>query len=372
MASRFNLEISASSDTNNNLSALLAQDANKPKESLQNLISYLQGIAAGTIQGNPVTVTAYVPRVLNFNSTNVSTANETITIIGHSLATGDPVVYTATTLGAVGGLTSGTTYFVIRSDANTIKLATTAANALAGTAINLTATGSALTNHSLTSNVAPASLAGTFTGDPTANDTITVADTAFTAKDSGATGNQFNIGLQLAESMANTTAARTNSTEVVLTLTGLPTAADTFTLNGVVFTAIAALPRTGANQFVIGATATATGDNIVSAIALCTDEKVNGICAGVNVTGTVTITAVTNKQITLTAINFKNAFNATKTQKISSIATASRSGDVVTITMRQSGAVSNIVVAESCANFAWAGAVTVMSGGVATPIQYTI
>ena len=36
------------------------------------------------------------------------------------------------------GLTEGTTYYVIVADANNIKLATSAANAIAGTAINIT------------------------------------------------------------------------------------------------------------------------------------------------------------------------------------------------------------------------------------------
>lgn len=39
-----------------------------------------------------------------------------------------------------------------------------------------------------------ASLAGTFTGAPTADETVTINGVAFTAKASGATGNQFNIG----------------------------------------------------------------------------------------------------------------------------------------------------------------------------------
>lgn len=39
-----------------------------------------------------------------------------------------------------------------------------------------------------------ASTTGTFTGDPTAGDTITINGVVFTARASGATGNEFNIG----------------------------------------------------------------------------------------------------------------------------------------------------------------------------------
>ena len=57
---------------------------------------------------------------------------------GHK--TGSKVKHTAGP-SAVGGLTNGSTYFVITSGANTLKLATTLANALAGTAIDLTSRG---------------------------------------------------------------------------------------------------------------------------------------------------------------------------------------------------------------------------------------
>lgn len=56
------------------------------------------------------------------------------TLVAHTLATGDAV--TLSTTGALPtGLTAGTTYFIIRVDADTIRFATTLANALAATAI---------------------------------------------------------------------------------------------------------------------------------------------------------------------------------------------------------------------------------------------
>lgn len=74
------------------------------------------------------------------SSSVVNTTAETIAIRGTSFVTGDAVVYTST--GAIGGLTSGTTYYVIRVGSDSIKLASSLSNANAGTAINLSALGS--------------------------------------------------------------------------------------------------------------------------------------------------------------------------------------------------------------------------------------
>ena len=71
------------------------------------------------------------------NSTNVSTTNNTITLTGHGLATGDPVYYYAAS-NVIGGLSNSKVYYIISVDANTIKLATSSSNASAGTAISLT------------------------------------------------------------------------------------------------------------------------------------------------------------------------------------------------------------------------------------------
>ena len=80
---------------------------------------------------------------LNFNGSSssvVSLTDETITSNNHRFITGQRVLYT-TTGTAIGGLTSGTYYYIIKNDQNTIKLATSYANALANTAINFTALG---------------------------------------------------------------------------------------------------------------------------------------------------------------------------------------------------------------------------------------
>ena len=80
------------------------------------------------------------PRATSFtaSSSNVNTTNNTITISSHGLSTFDRAKYDINGNSAIGGLSDGTEYFVIKVDANTFKLATNYANALAGTAISLT------------------------------------------------------------------------------------------------------------------------------------------------------------------------------------------------------------------------------------------
>jgi len=67
----------------------------------------------------------------------VSIANDTIQVFDHNYPTAMPVkIYGSNDVPT--GIVAGTTYYAIVSDVNNIKLATSAANAIAGTAINLT------------------------------------------------------------------------------------------------------------------------------------------------------------------------------------------------------------------------------------------
>lgn len=76
----------------------------------------------------------------NFATTDVDTATEQITVT-QSFQTSDPILFKSTgTLPA--GLTAATTYYAIRVSSTVIKVATTIANSVAGTAINLTSVGS--------------------------------------------------------------------------------------------------------------------------------------------------------------------------------------------------------------------------------------
>jgi flagellin len=82
---------------------------------------------------------AFMQSTVGVNSA-INVAADTISIASHGYSTGQ-----ALTLSSTGGLpvplATSTTYYVIKVDANTIKLATSSANALAGTAINLTSQG---------------------------------------------------------------------------------------------------------------------------------------------------------------------------------------------------------------------------------------
>jgi hypothetical protein len=83
------------------------------------------------------------------SSTNVvSTANETLRILEHRFIQGQRVTYTNGGGGNIGGLTTGTAYFVTFDTHNTIKLATSLSNANNNININLSSVGSG-TAHTL-------------------------------------------------------------------------------------------------------------------------------------------------------------------------------------------------------------------------------
>ena len=71
----------------------------------------------------------------------VDTTNNTIRVVEHRFIQGQRVTYTNGGGGNIGGLATGTAYFVIFDSATTIKLATSASNAENSTAINLSAVG---------------------------------------------------------------------------------------------------------------------------------------------------------------------------------------------------------------------------------------
>jgi len=75
-------------------------------------------------------------------ATDITVLTDEITITAHNFLTGDEIVIDeATNATLAGGLTSGRRYFVIRVDANTIQLAETANDAVAGTEISITSAG---------------------------------------------------------------------------------------------------------------------------------------------------------------------------------------------------------------------------------------
>jgi hypothetical protein len=86
-----------------------------------------------------------------------SAATDKITLLAHGLTTGVPVLYSGAP--AISGLTTGTTYFVINIDADTIQLATTSAKAILGDPVGITGQLVGATAHTYT--LAPLAISGT-------------------------------------------------------------------------------------------------------------------------------------------------------------------------------------------------------------------
>ena len=97
--------------------------------------------AVGSGYNSNPTVTFSSPEK-TFGSSNVNTSSNVITIGTHWFNTGDQVVYVSGGTD-INPLTSNTIYYVIKISSTSIKLATTAENAAAGTAVDLTTTGPA-------------------------------------------------------------------------------------------------------------------------------------------------------------------------------------------------------------------------------------
>lgn len=114
------------------------------KMSLPRIGYELTGMAYdSTRKTQTLTQNIYVPGPdVNFNSaTAVNITTETINITSHGFGNSKAVVYHSNGGTAIGNLTSGVTYYVIKVDSNNIKLATTYTNAIAGSAINLSSLG---------------------------------------------------------------------------------------------------------------------------------------------------------------------------------------------------------------------------------------
>ncbi len=135
---------------------------------LENVVAWHRHI----IGGKSDTTKNIIQQSISFtsNSSNVNTTANTITISSHGLSTADPVYYYAAS-NAIGGLNNSTLYYAIASDSNTIKLATTASNATAGTAISFTSAPSSDTTQyiyqgvNISSNFIYSSSHGFTTGD---------------------------------------------------------------------------------------------------------------------------------------------------------------------------------------------------------------
>ncbi|MBL8798396.1 MAG: hypothetical protein JNM56_31160, partial [Planctomycetia bacterium] len=92
----------------------------------------------------------------------------------HGLTTGDRVTYSSGGDTAIGGLTDGATYYIIRLDNTTVQLAASADDAANGVALGLDATGTLGTGHTL-SDYSLSATAGSVTADGAALVTATNA-----------------------------------------------------------------------------------------------------------------------------------------------------------------------------------------------------
>ena len=106
------------------------------------------------------TVTIAAPVSLTILTTAVSTAASTITSTNHRLLTGTKLTYLQVGATAIGGLSNATAYFAIVVNANTFKLASSLADAQAGTAITLTGTGSSTQTFTGDTATATAAISG--------------------------------------------------------------------------------------------------------------------------------------------------------------------------------------------------------------------
>ena len=84
----------------------------------------------------------YIQKVVTFDAiTNVDITKNTITVYNHEFSTGDNVVYTYSGGLSVGGLGTTSSYYIIKVDDNTVKLAISEKNAIDGQNIILSAKG---------------------------------------------------------------------------------------------------------------------------------------------------------------------------------------------------------------------------------------
>jgi hypothetical protein len=103
-------------------------------------------LASGTA-GNAYTLYSSTPTALVVSGavftggadSKVNTTTDKITVANHGYSTGTPLLLTTTAGTAPTGLTTGTTYYAIVKDLNTLQLSNTSTGSVAGLNINMTA-----------------------------------------------------------------------------------------------------------------------------------------------------------------------------------------------------------------------------------------
>ena len=123
------------------------------------------------------TITVAGPTARTLATANVSLANDTFTLTNHNMRTGTKLTYDSqggTNLAQnSGNIADSTALFVIRVDADTIKLASNLTNAEAGTAIDFTGGSSNVGNNSQTLTGTTATATATISGGVVTGITVT-------------------------------------------------------------------------------------------------------------------------------------------------------------------------------------------------------
>ena len=129
------------------------------------------------IDGHGGTIDTAGPTARVLATSNVSLANDTFTLTNHNMRTGTSITYNSqggTNLAQnSGNIADDTELFVIRVDADTIKLASSLSNAQAGTAIDFTGGSSNVGNNSQTLTGTTATATATISGGAVSAITVT-------------------------------------------------------------------------------------------------------------------------------------------------------------------------------------------------------
>lgn len=139
-----------------------------------------------SVQQKPVSFTA-------------TAATDICAVTAHGYQTGNAVQVSNSGGGLPAGLAAVTTYFVIVVDANSFKLATTAANAIAGTAIDITTAG---TGTQFVAKVYAMYSLKTVTGNGSLTDLV-LANGSILSDGAGPAGTQLNLVLTKFSTAAN-------------------------------------------------------------------------------------------------------------------------------------------------------------------------
>ena len=105
--------------------------------------TYPAGTGTGNIVEASITNTSGSSVISFDGDIDVDDGSDTITYVAHGFVTGDLVTYTDGGNTVITNLTDGAQYYIIKSTNDVVKLASSSANASAGTAINITGTSGA-------------------------------------------------------------------------------------------------------------------------------------------------------------------------------------------------------------------------------------